>query len=61
MPHRPHFGIVRMRSYGAFSCSAAYTDIGGNKIMRYCSLRQKAVVNVIEGAQLGYISDIEID
>ena len=29
--------------------------------MRYCSLRQKAVVNVIEGAQLGYISDIEID
>ena len=29
--------------------------------MRYCCLRQKAVVNVIEGVQLGYISDIEID
>lgn len=29
--------------------------------MRYCRLKQKTVVNIIEGTQLGYISDLEID
>ena len=29
--------------------------------MRFCCLRQKAVVNIVEGRQLGYISDIEFD
>ena len=29
--------------------------------MRFCKLRQKEVVNVIEGCSLGYISDLVID
>lgn len=29
--------------------------------MRFCCLKQKTVVNVIEGRQLGFISDIEFD
>lgn len=29
--------------------------------MRFCCFKQKAVVNIIEGRQLGYISDIEFD
>ena len=29
--------------------------------MRYCKLRQKEVVTVIEGCSLGYINDLVID
>ena len=29
--------------------------------MRYCKLKQKEVVNIIEGCSLGYICDLEID
>ena len=29
--------------------------------MRYCAFRQKTVINIIEGRQLGYISDIIFD
>lgn len=29
--------------------------------MRFCCLKQKNVVNIIEGRQLGFISDVEFD
>ena len=29
--------------------------------MRYCEFRQKTVINVIEGKQLGYVTDIVFD
>ncbi len=29
--------------------------------MRFCCFRQKAVVNIIEGKQLGYVTDAVID
>ncbi len=29
--------------------------------MQYCCLKQKTVINIIEGRQLGYVSDLIID
>lgn len=44
-----------------FSVSSGIANASRKDNMRYCKLRQKEVVNVVEGKTLGYISDLVLD